>query len=374
MQPDKLLISKEDIKKKIRDISNGNGNTVCIILGAGASFGYCNDYSYKPPVVKNLFDEDNLIVNEIINSPEHISIKTNRQHYVDELQNYNNDLEKYLSFLYSRNNKDNLFSNLVTYLQDIYLKSSQRYISEPNNYRRLINIMWEQHGDKRWSCISFNYDTLLEKSFIESGRDPNGRSFDSFESYVNYNPVVLKMHGGVNFRYAHVKQNNYNDARIRIPNYTLFSNMMSNEAKWPSGFAVVLHPNSDKPDHHREAYLGEPQEKFSLYDFPLMLIPIHASITPENVFFGDMINRARDEIKKSNLIISIGYNFGDKSFTDSFKNIDFSHKEIILVSTINSVNDIQNFQGYKNLKESNQNLNIKVFNGDGFKEFVAAII
>lgn len=368
---DSNLISKVETKTRIQSLATKQDDTACIIFGAGASFGYSDENYFKPPIVKDLFDDSNNLVKEIINSREHASIKTNRQHYKDQLQNYNNDLEAYLSFLYKRNPKDSLFSNFLIYLQDIYINASKNFTSEPNNYKKLINLMWDLHGDKHWACISFNYDTLLEKSYAEAGRDPVTRKFDSLESYTNHRPVILKMHGGINFRYAHVKSHEYNDDKIKFPVYSLFSKMMSNEDNWKVGLADVVYPELEKPNHHQTYYKGD--MRMSYYDFPLMLIPVHATVQTGNPYFENMANLAKTEIEKSNLIISIGYNFGDDSFLGKLSSLNLSKKEIILVGTKSSNIDFGSYLAFQRIKKDCPDTCVKIFDGNGFTEFIKAI-
>ncbi len=362
------LISKKETREKIRALTDLN-STASVILGAGASFGYSEGAIHKPPIVKDLFNPNNGIVGIILDKKEHKLLKSNRQHYIEELKTYDNDLEAYLSALYHRNSKDNLFSNLVLYLQDIYWFASDNFIDEPNNYKKLINLMWELHGSNRWACISFNYDTLLEKSYIAAGRDPDGRGFDSLESYTDFNPVILKVHGGINFRYDHTQPHNYGDEDRRLPAYSLFSSMMANSSNWKVGVASVAHLDGYVPNHYHRLYPAGQQE-LSAYDFPLMLIPVHATIETGNPFFKKMIALAVEEIKRSKLIISIGYNFGDHAFTEKLSGLNFAGKEVILVTT---VDDIQNCLASQRLKKICPLANIRIFEGDGFTEFVRAM-
>ncbi len=368
---DTPLISKDEIKKKLRVRLTQTDENACFIFGAGASFGYSTAIS-KPPTVKDLFEDDNPIVQEVINRREHGSIKTNRQHLSTQLRNYDNDLEQYLSFMYERNSADNLFSNLLVYLEDIFFKASEDFVSEPNNYKTLINLMWDLHGNKRWSCISFNYDTLLERSYLEARRDPTGRAFDSLKSYTDPNPTILKIHGGINFRYAHTKPLEYGDDQVKLTNYTLFSKMMSNEGKLANGLLEVIHPESHKPANY-DSYYNKASAQISSWGFPLMLIPIHATIKPENIFFKNMIDLAKKEIERSSIIIAIGYNFGDESFISELSRLDLSGKEIILVNTLESIKDISNHLGYQRIKTALPGVNLTIFDGNGFKGFIEAI-
>ncbi len=370
-----VLISKEDTKKKVRQLGTDEQASVSIILGAGASFGYSLENNNRPPIVKDLFDSSNPIVYKVISKPEHAFIRNNSADFIEELKNYDNDLEKYLSFIFSRNSEDNLFGNFLAYLEDIFFFASEDVARESNNYKKLINLMWDLHGKKHWSCLSFNYDTLLEKSYLIAGRDTTGRSFGSIESYLNHSPAILKIHGGVNHRYIFRKFYEDNDSGFHN-NHRLFS-MMMNERKSYQEFLSILDLDSSKPDRFKlESVRDEEKKKWrnvSRLNFPLMLIPIHATITPENIFFKNLLDLAGKEIEKASLVIAIGYNFGDEAFIDILKKVDLSKKEIILVNTQRTVNNLDQNLGYQRIKKIWPETNVKIFDGDGFQGFIDAI-
>ena len=72
------------------------------------------------------------------------------------------------------------------------------------------------------------------------------------------------------------------------------------------------------------------------------------------------------------MIIAIGYNFGDNFFINQLSELDLSNKELILVGTTNLVKNYTDHNAYKNASKIFKN--IRVFNGDGFTDFVDAII
>ena len=104
-----------------------------------------------------------------------------------------------------------------------------------------------------------------------------------------------------------------------------------------------------------------------------MLIPIHDSISPENSFFIENLQNAKKQIEQANLIIAIGYNFGDEAFVKMMGEIDFTKKDIILVCKKSIGEDLQKNSGYQRVKKSWKNANLKIFDGDGFSEFMEAV-
>ena len=199
-------------------------------------------------MVKDLFNESNRVIKEIINRPSNTFIKNNSSDFAQELEYHNNDLEKYLSFLYSQQKEDRIFASFLSYLEDIFFLASDGVTTGLNNYKTLINRMWDFHGKKHWGCISFNYDTILEQSYLIAGRDISERDFSDLESYLNYNPVILKMHGGINFRYIFKKPLADDDSKI-YNNHVLFSKMMSESGK-VDDFIQTLRIGDGKPNLH----------------------------------------------------------------------------------------------------------------------------
>lgn len=369
-----VLISQEELKSKVLALRTEASQSACIIFGAGASYGYSDEHTYNPPTVKDLFDESNLAVREIINQSKHLFIKNNKIDFSRELRNYENDLEKYLSSLYSSNKDDNIFGSFLSYLEDIFFLASRDVVSgSSNNYRTLINLMWGSHGKKQWSCLSFNYDTILEKSYLIADRDTTGRKFNRIEDYKDANPVILKMHGGINFRYTFRKLFEDRDV-INHTSHVLFSKMMSDSSNMDD-FLKVIDPNQGKPILHYDTLVlhESVRRRMSDFNFPLMLIPIHASVAPENIYFREQINLAKQQIEKASLIIAIGYNFGDVAFTESLKEIDYSNKEIILIGTLSASKNPESYLGFQRLKQAWPNAKIRVFEGNGFGDFIEAL-
>ncbi|MFI5260306.1 MAG: hypothetical protein ACHQU0_00740 [Candidatus Paceibacteria bacterium] len=372
-----IYISKIEVGKKIRSLAASDKN-ICFIFGAGASYGYSHISPYKPPVVASLFDIFNPVVDEIISQEKHKSIRANREHHANIIRDfYGNDLESYLSALYKNNGNDNLFANLLVYLHDIFSLASTHFEPEDNYYKELINFIYSLFREDRWSCLSFNYDTLLEKSYVETDRDSSGRTFNDFDSYAKLQPNILKIHGGINFYHNYRKLFEFEDISRFPSRFTMFSEMMKDNNSIER-FLSVSSPFSNGIKPHVEEYLYDPSsgtnKNFSSYRGPLMLIPIHAEIELGNLYFQKMIELSKEKINDADLVIAIGYNFGDKTFTDSLDKIELSGKELILVDIKKVVSDPSNYIGYQRAKKIWGSGKVKIFNGDGFGEFIESLL
>ncbi len=371
---DKVLIDTDMMYQKFKSETEKDDSHICIILGAGASYGYSPTETYNvPPIVGELFDDDNPLVSTVIRREKHKFILGFRS-YLEKALKTEGDLEKFLSSVYRRNgNEDGLFSSLIFYLQDIFYLASDRITDGENNYKDLVNHLFSYCKKSQWSCITFNYDTLLEQSYMLAERDET-RSFESLESYL-IEPKILKMHGGVNFRYVLADD-------VSIPVKTtkeVFGQMMdgktdSNEniqvstPNMKSGNNMPFHNPRDVKDSN-----GNLQE-INLYNFPLMMIPIHGTKRSDHPLFTTMLMEAKEEIAKSTLIIAIGYNFGDELFTDEINDLDLSKKDVILVGTKNLYRDFKEHSSYKNATSIFNKERVRVFEGDGFSDFMESII
>ncbi len=366
------FITRGELYEKLTNVAQQPNANICFIFGAGASYGYTEQINaLRPPIVSDLFSDYNPIVKRVIQLPKHRFILNQRNFLASALSSYDNDLEKYLSFLYNRNDEDDLFTLLLLYLQDIYSLSSANIEVEQNNYHSLILQLSTLCGKSPWSCLTFNYDTILEQSYEHTGRN-RARKFNNFDSYVNQNPKILKMHGSINFYFRFTEKSQSQKRTDK----DIFGFMMNKKSEITNSHFV--HTLTDKPGFHntseRKNFGSSQIEHIDTYNFPLMMVPIHGTKKPENLFFEEMINEAKKEIEKSSLVIAIGYNFGDELFMNEMKNIDLSKKDLILVGTRSLHTNPETHAGFKNALNVWKNRNIHIFKGDGFADFVKAII
>ena len=376
------LISGEEVKRKLKPEYS---KKVCFIFGAGASNGYTDELGVEPPIVKEIlrYPYGNKIVKEVLGRDDHAQIRRRLTTLIPRLEiDYKNDLESFLSNLYINNKEDNTFGQFLIYLYDIFLKSSELFEFDTNYYIDLIDHMFDLRADKKnWSCISFNYDDLFEKSYIARPRDPNYRAFNSIDDYVKLDPKIIKPHGSINFMYSSYST----DDQFKGINYIshAFSTMMDDNKADES--LVVIGPELSS---QREAlpYLGsiyreekESEKRFRKYRIPFILIPIHEKIPAQNSFFKRMNELSVKEVDSSNLIISIGYRFNDESFVEKIRKLDLTKKEMILVDTKEDGVDTDNYKYgasdlFKKIKKQNWGIgSLKIFDGDGFEEFIRSV-
>jgi len=366
-------ITKSEIFDLFTEKSDEEEN-ITFIFGAGASYGYSYDQNidYVPPIVANLFDEDNKAVFNVINRPEHQFVLGQKAYLEETLESFDNDLEKYLSFLYNKNDDDPTFSALLLYIQDLCWLAAKNIDTNSNNYKDLVNRMSTLRGKSSWTCISFNYDTILEKSIVAAGRD-DSRHFNDFEDYTNKNPKVIKIHGSVNFRFLfeeNISEQKKNEREI--------FGLMMREKKIDSSHTDVRGISSDVGEFYiRDSLWNQEKQKsvpFHAYNYPLMMIPIHNTQRSAHPFFQDALEEARREIDASSLVVVVGYNFGDELLLEQLDSIDLSNKKVVLVGTKSLYTDPDTHPCFQNAVNNLKGADIKVFEGNGFYEFVRSII
>ena len=368
-------ITKDKIKELFMDASSNHDKKVCFIFGAGASYGYTALTNRNtPPIVKDLFNTQIPIVSEVINRPEHATIKRNSQIFASRIANdFKGDLESYLSHVYEIDQDNNLFGKLLVYLQDLFISASELFTDDQNNYMHLIAFMTDYFKKDFWSCVSFNYDTLLEQSYMALDRDSSQRSFNESEGYAKAHPVILKPHGGINFRYAHLEPTTEYSNFKSYTEHFLFSSMMKDKNRQ----YFVLPPRFTKPDSvskkHRFNAKTKNGEFFFQADFPLMLIPIHGKAQPENNYFIEANAASIKAISEADVIVSIGYNWGDKSLTDPLKDMNMDKKEIILVDKQTIFLKLERYSTLDRVRAAFKDNPLKLADCDGFGDFVSAL-
>lgn len=366
-----LLISADELKNTYAEYARRSDSRLTIIFGAGASYGYSNqnNYPYRAPVVAQLLDEDNFIVKSVINKPQHQAIKSQRQHIEKSIKkSFSGDLEAYLSDLYSNDTDDDLFPIMLRYLEDVFTIASQNADLDNNNYQALLNRTRDLRGSRLWSLVTFNYDTLLEQSLEKLPRFVPMRIFKSEENYTNINPKVLKMHGGVNFRYLAPHE----PAQRQSPSlHKVFTEMMAN--KKPTETYLEVQPtNSAVPalvGHRTYKNIGGRM----VSNFPMMMIPIHTELRSENSFFAKQLDGVKEEISQSKLVVAIGYQFGDSTLIETLKDLDLKESILILVGSKNLTKEGAESKAFKEASKLWPAENIRIFDGIGFEEFVEAL-
>lgn len=363
------LISSEETKKIFAKIARKSDNKLSIILGAGASLGYSRnkDYEYEPPAVSDLLNDENRIVKHVINKPEHQDIKGQREQIKRRIMgSFKGDLEAYLSDIYMNDPADDRFQAMLRYLEDIFKLASLRIDLDDNHYQSLLSVTRDLRGPRPWSILVFNYDTLLEQSAENVPIFNPGLTFELDDNYLKQNPKILKMHGGINLRY--VTKHQSEEGKV-LSQHDIFTEMMKNKQP-PENYLVLEGLRSGVPEFAKYSRL---EGGDVIYNFPLMMIPVHAHTKSENSFFTRQIELAKSEISQSKLVVAIGYQFGDDTFINSLKDLDLKGSTLILVGSTHLLEKTVNSRAYKKASKVWPKENIRIYEGDGFGAFVDAL-
>jgi hypothetical protein len=280
------------------------------------------------------------------------------------LKSFGGNLEKYLSDIYCDNRDNNLFSLLIVYLQDLFSFASNHIDLDDNNYKSLATFLHNMRGKRPYYFLTFNYDTILEQSIenLHLYRPP--REFKSALDYEAQFPVIRKIHGGINIRYEL-------DVEVgdRLDEYEVFARMMSDSSETHS----VRSPGAGIPGTVYQMKDQSTEKDFWRYNFPLMLIPVHEAVSPENGYFKKKLEQAKECISNSGLVVAIGYNFGDEQFLNAIKESITPGAELILVGTQSLANNPINHPAYQNISTVWPQERILIFTGDGFQAFTDAL-
>lgn len=362
------FISGEELKKLFTDFAKKSNDNLSIIFGAGASHGYSRDkfYTYKPPVVAGLLDIENQVVEQVLD--KHPDIKNQRKHIERSIKNFDGDLEAYLTDIYENDSEDDLFPAMLRYLEDLFTTVSLHTDLNDNHYQAFINRVRDLRGPRPWSMLTFNYDTILEQSLESLPRFIPRRSFQNDESYVGLNPKVLKMHGGINFRYVTPHPPEQKNHKVL---HGIFSEMMHDKQQIED-YLVIRKTQAFIPDFIGHHVFKDVGGKIA-YNFPLMMIPVHTSSRSENSFFERQIELAVKEISYSKLVISVGYKFGDNGFTNALKKNDTEDTVLIIVGSKNTVKNGTESKAYKEAVKVWPKEKVFIFEGQDFGSFVEAI-
>lgn len=363
------LISSEELKKRFVDFARNSDSKLSIILGAGASLGYSRnkDFLYRPPSVFELLHDDNFLVNTTIRKPKHGAIMGQRSHIERSIKGFGNDLEAYLSDIYSNDTADNLFPSMLHYLEDVFTLASKNVDFDDNHYQSLVSRVRDLRGAKSWSILTFNYDTLLEQSMENLPRFIPNRTFRTDGDYLNLNPKVLKMHGGINLRYITSPLRGKADGTTP---HDIFTEMMGRKEPIEN-YLEIQKTNLQIPDFMERRMVNGSWR--IVCNFPLMMIPIHTVVKGENSFFGRQIEHAKSEISQSKLVVAIGYQFGDNTFIDALKDLNLKDSVLILVGSKHLLEKTIDSRAYKVASLAWPKENIFIYNEDGFGKFVNAL-
>ncbi len=185
-----------------------------VILGAGASYDcaggpFVNDARYRPPLVRELFDER---FQPIL--ARYPFAQAAAADIVPLLAGGGAfELEKHISTRYRAGKHEialRKYLSLPLYLQEILYECGRRYARSPDAYDRLITALSEI---PHVSFVTLNYDTLLDDRLFALRAQPTSMLW-----YVTGLDQwsLFKLHGSVNWAYPFVNWNG-NDLTSPVP-------------------------------------------------------------------------------------------------------------------------------------------------------------
>lgn len=173
-----------------------------VILGAGAS--YDSNYElidndseqWKPPLGNKLFDTRQNF-RAVINSYSGAKALSSDINAIEDIEDY---FQSKWDFIL-KNRADELLAKIINvqyYLQDLLYQVSQNYsVSGLSNYDILMSRAYEYaiKNDEDVCFVTFNYDTLLEKSFEKTFNT----EIKNLDQYIDTPIKILKLHGSCNW-------------------------------------------------------------------------------------------------------------------------------------------------------------------------------
>jgi hypothetical protein len=178
---------------------------VLTIFGAGASFdslgrdGVSDKPVYRPPLTDKLFDVNEATRESMKLSPLLMSVHPKIVNCIRR----GGTLEDYLSSLSERAQHGNSIelrkkelNEIQLYIRRLMLRCSEKYISSGSNYDLYLHELSDMAGNG--ILVTFNYDTLLERS-LEKSLDVFGRRIRNMEHYLADRFPIIKPHGSCNW-------------------------------------------------------------------------------------------------------------------------------------------------------------------------------
>lgn len=170
-----------------------------VILGAGASHDYCfqPNQENKPPLTRDLFCD---------NYTETIGKFTGVENLSSQLQQAD-DIEAYFQRQWDKvfkSHNQQLLNKLIDvqfYLHYLFRNVSSQPNFSHNNYSAFFQFLFDdlisKGQNEKALVVSFNYDTLLEKSLTKA----LSYEYNSMDDYIDQSRrlLVLKPHGSCNW-------------------------------------------------------------------------------------------------------------------------------------------------------------------------------
>ncbi len=179
-----------------------NGNKICVILGAGASFDVRTPGSRvmneecRPPLANSLFDALNDATWQSLQTYSGARFLRARLE-LDSARAIG--LEEAL-LGYANHESEPIrqrFKHIPPYIRDLLFQCSETYIRDPDGYIQLVTELLAEHSFEVL-FLTLNYDTLLEKALTLF--DPD-YEFQELPYYISpaRTAKVVKLHGSINW-------------------------------------------------------------------------------------------------------------------------------------------------------------------------------
>lgn len=289
-----------------------------VILGAGASYDSIFNHNYDgdllrwcPPLGKDLFSYKPLC-NELLNT------YPGAESFRSEV-NYCKDIEELFQDKYTLAHEANGVNillqiiNVQYYLQHLFSEISKKYVGfGPSNYDTLIRQAQDYHikTGEEVLFVTFNYDTLLEKSFEKILKIP----IKDVRDYIAYPIKIIKPHGSCNWmKRINIDKNagpiHMNGIADFLYDMTNIASVMNAIASSNEDFVLF-----DQPiiDYRHEKYFA----------FPQLLIPLKAK--DDFILPVDHLETLKKGLEKVNDILIIGWKANEESFYNFMKENTYS--------------------------------------------------
>lgn len=283
---------------------------VIIILGAGASHDYIDEgivpmtlSPWKPPLTDQIFGSSQHT--EIIDHfPEATNLVSGARLNISK----DNTLESYIQKVSEKSKTvEGRQRQLIAfrfYLQNLFEMISEKYYQHGNNHGELVNQILDREGGGTACVVTFNYDTLFEKSV------DNVLSTKNLYSYIDGEIKVIKPHGSHNW--AHVISTKFLDDQEEIDDLGAYKFLMRNPSfisgQDPSKVFVKL---IEKMKENKYQYHDPKNPRLALHIYPAIAIPTtskHEFVLPE-----DHLNTLVECLKETDRILVIGWKAGDNN-------------------------------------------------------------
>lgn len=182
-------------------VDAADSNKLCVILGAGASFGVATEGNevinpdYQPPLANQLFDlKAKPIYQRILENYAGAAFLSS--YLGPTIAREPTGMEVELRALADSPNPriNKAFAEIPMYLQHLIAHTTTNYVSRPGAYDQLLIQLFDRHHPNVLFIV-MNYDLLLERSLDQF----RGAKFEQSKDYFTGEVNVLKPHGSVNW-------------------------------------------------------------------------------------------------------------------------------------------------------------------------------